>query len=42
MINNLPNQQSNNMNNYQQDLGFMDNEPMAANGLLGGAFGTSF
>lgn len=42
MINNLPNQQGGNMNNYQQDLGFMDNEPMAANGLLGGAFGTSF
>ena len=43
MINNLPNQENNNTNNYQQELsGFMDNEPMAANGLLGGAFGTSF
>tara|TARA_R110002072_G_scaffold90315_2_gene202026 strand:- start:2510 stop:3220 length:711 start_codon:yes stop_codon:yes gene_type:complete len=43
MINNLPNQQQNNAssNNYQ-DLSFMDNEPMAANGVLGGGFGTMF
>lgn len=44
MINNLPNQQNstNQSNNFQQDLSFMDNEPMAANGVLGGGFGSSF
>ena len=43
MINNLPNQQQGggSSNNYQ-DLNFMDNEPMAANGVLGGGFGTMF
>jgi uncharacterized membrane protein YidH (DUF202 family) len=28
--------------NAQPDLSFMDNEPMAANGVLGGGFGTMF
>ena len=44
MINSLPNQQNSGIqnNNFQQDLSFMDNEPMAANGVLGGGFGTSF
>jgi hypothetical protein len=40
MINNLPNQSGGGYG--QQDLSFMDNEPMAANGVLGGGFGTMF
>ena len=42
MINNLPNQTSGGGGYAQQDLSFMDNEPMAANGVLGGGFGTMF
>ena len=45
MINNLPNQNQmgSQSNNYQPDLSFMDNEPMAANGALGGGgFGSLF
>lgn len=42
MINNLPNNTNPGVGNSQQELSFMDNEPMAANGVLGGGFGTMF
>jgi len=46
LINNLPNQSQNipvqNVPQHQQLPTFMDNEPLAANGILGGGFGSSF